>query len=402
MLIGRPELSSCTGIIQYRVHVDVSGERKTLWYRLSNEFAGMVSDRSDAALAALLIPAMMTGEDIRIEGTVSERLFFNLSGPVQKVLRLILPLLRPVTIIPADVRPAEQSGEGVAAGFSGGIDSFCLLADHYFANVPAGFKVTHLLFNNVGSHGFDHDESTRHLFHKRYNRLKPVAERLGLPFVAIDSNVDSFYQRTPFVESPTIRNASVALLLQTGFRRFLLASCVHYPDVHVRPGVYMAETDTILLPLLSTETLDMVSTGSQYTRVEKTLKVAGIEESYRFLDVCTEDSRTTNCSSCYKCKRTMLALEIAGQLERYSGVFDLDTYREVRDRYIEEVLGGREDRPYSQELAAFIRERGFQIPFLSRFHARTRLSYVTGPVGRAAGMPWKIAGRIQRRVLKRR
>lgn len=402
MIISRPELSLQDGTIRYLVHIELSGERSTLWYSLSQEFAGLVSDRSDAALAALLIPAMMAGEDIRIGGTVSERLFFNLSGPFQKVLKLILPSLHLITIIPSEVQPAHGTGTGVAAGFSGGIDSFCLLADHYFAPVPEGFRVTHLLFNNVGSHGFDHEANSRHLFHKRCNRLKPVAERLGLPFVVIDSNVDSFYNGTPFIETPTIRNASVALLLQKGFRRFLLAACVHYPDVHVRPGVYMAEIDTIILPLLSTETLDMVSAGSQYTRVEKTLKVAGIEESYRFLDVCTADSRTTNCSTCNKCKRTMLALEVAGALGRYEAVFDLEAYRKIRDRYIEEVLRYNIDPPYSQELAAFIRERGFETPFLSRFGVRTRLSSLTGRVRQAAGIPWNCAGTMKRRILRRR
>ena len=163
----------------------------------------------------------------------------------------------------------------------------------------------------------------------------------------------------------------------------------------------MYRSDTIALPLLSPETLDMVSSGSQYTRVEKTLKVAGIEESYRFLDVCTADSRITNCSSCFKCKRTMLTLEIAGALGRYSEVFDLDTYKKIRNLYIEEVLSGREDRPYSQELISFIRVTGFKIPFLSRFRARTRLLYITSQLRQTANMPLKIAGKIKRRYLKR-
>jgi hypothetical protein len=401
MIISRPELSSQGGNLQYRVHVDVSGESKTLWYSLSEEFAGLVSDRSDAALAALLIPAMVLAEDIRIEGTVSEKLYFNLSGPYQKVLKLIIPSLHLITIIPSEVQPAHQAGDGVAAGFSAGIDSFCVLADHYFADVPKGFRITHLLFSNVGSHGPDDKESSRHLFHKRFNRIKPVTERIGLPFIAIDSNVDSFYNALNFQQTHTIRNASVALLLQKGIKRFLYASGAHYSDTCIRPASDMYRSDTIALPLLSTETLDMVSSGSQYTRVEKTLKVAGIEESYRFLDVCTADSRITNCSSCFKCKRTILTLEIAGALGRYSEVFDLDTYKKIRNLYIEEVLSGREDRPYSQELISFIRVTGFKIPFLSRFRARTRLLYITSQLRQTANMPLKIAGKIKRRYLKR-
>ena len=389
MIIGRPELSIRGGNLQYQAHVEISGERKILWYSLGEEFAGLVSDRSDAALAALLIPAMVLGEDIHIGGTVSERLFFNLSGPCQNVLKLIIPSLHLITIIPSDVQPAQGAGDGVAAGFSAGIDSFCLLADHYFADVPKGFRITHLLFNNVGSHGPDEKESSRRLFHKRYNRIKPVAERIGLPFIAIDSNMDSFYNKLDFQQTHTIRNASVALLLQRGIKRFFYASSTHYARACVCHAKDISRGDTILLPLLSTETLDMVSSGSQYTRVEKTLKVAGIEESYGYLDVCTADSQITNCSSCYKCKRTMLTLEIAGVLGRYAEVFDLGTYKRIRDLYIEEVLSGKTDPPFSQQLASFIDERGFEIPILSRFRARSRLLYITSKVRQMAKMPLK-------------
>ena len=396
MIISRPELSSHDGNLQYRVHVDISGERKTLWYSLTEEFTGLVSDRSDAALAALLIPAMILGEDISIEGTVSEKLFFNLSGPLQNVLKLIIPSLQLITIIPSDVQPAHETGKGVAVGFSAGIDSFCVLADHFFADVPKGFRITHLLFSNVGSHGPDEEESSRHLFHKRYNRIKPVAERIGLPFIAIDSNVDSFYNGLNFQKTHTIRNASVALLLQRGIKRFLYASSTPYSRACVCPANDISRGDTIILPLISTETLDMVSSGSQYSRIEKTLKVAGIEESYKSLDVCTADSRITNCSSCYKCKRTMLTLEIAGALGRYADVFDLDTYRGIRDLYIEEVLSGKEDRPFSEQLISFIRERGFKIPFLSRFRVRTRLLYITSRVRQASKTPLNLAGKLKR------
>ncbi|MEM9246786.1 MAG: hypothetical protein AAGA67_13760, partial [Cyanobacteria bacterium P01_F01_bin.153] len=51
----------------------------------------LVSDRADGALAALLFPAMARGEDIHIEGTLSERLYYNLSGRCQALLRSLDP-----------------------------------------------------------------------------------------------------------------------------------------------------------------------------------------------------------------------------------------------------------------------------------------------------------------------
>jgi hypothetical protein len=398
MIVSKPELISQGGYLQYQVHVHFSGKPKTLWYSIREEFADLVSDRSDAPLLALLIPAMSLGEDIHIEGIISEKLFYNLSGPYQKVLKVIIPSLHIINIIPSDVRPAPNIGKGVAMGFSAGIDSFCVLADHHYSEVSKGFKVTHLLFNNVGSHGPD-EKKSRHLFHKRYNRLKPITEQIRLPFIAVDSNLDSFYSGLDFEQTHTPRNASVALLLQNGFKRFLYASSYHYSYARVKPEDTMAHSDTITLPLISTEALDMISSGSQYTRVEKTLKVAGIEESHRSLDVCTEESpHMINCSACFKCMRTMLTLEIAGKLERYANVFDLDTYKKNRDLYIEEVLQSKD--PLLWEIANFIKTSGFHVPLSSRFYLRRRLFFITTSVKRSANIPMRIARKIKREYLK--
>jgi len=394
MIINKPELTHRNGYIQYCVQVRFLGERKALWYRLSEEYADLVSDRSDAPLVALLIPAMLRGEDIHLEGTISEKLFYNLSGPFQKVLKLIIPSLHFITIIPSEVQPALSRGEGVATGFSAGIDSFCVLADHHYADVPKGFKITHLFFNNVGSHG-PGENGNRRLFQKRYARIRPTTEKIGLPFIAIDTNMDSFYQGLDFQLTHTLRNASVALLLQRGIKRFLYASAYHYPNVFIGPSYEMAYSDTITLPLLSTETLDLISAGSEYTRVEKTLKVAKIADSYQTLDVCTEeDARTKiNCSTCFKCKRTMLTLEIVGELDQYRDVFDLDTYWRIRELYIAEVLCSKD--PLLREIASFIKISGFKVPLSSRLYAYTRLFLIAKRIKRVIRMPYKMARKIR-------
>ena len=95
---------------------------------------------------------METGEDIQVAGTVSERLYYNLTRPAQAVLQEVLPSLHHIDIHPEDVKPASEEASGVATGFSSGIDSFAVLADHYYADkVPSNFRLTHLLYNNVGS-----------------------------------------------------------------------------------------------------------------------------------------------------------------------------------------------------------------------------------------------------------
>lgn len=401
MIISKPELFFKSGCLHYQVPIYYSGKTEILWFSLKEKYADLVSYRSDAPLVALLIPAMAQGEDIRIEGTVSEKLFYNLSGPYQTILKLIIPSLHLVKIIPSEVRPAYCSGEGVAMGFSGGIDSFSVFADHHYSEVTKGFQVTHLLFNNVGSHGPD-GEKSRRLFHRRYNRLKPLTDKLGLPFIAIDSNVDSFYHGFTFEQTVIPRNVSVTLLLQRGLKRYLYASDYHYKNTMAGPIDNMSTINPVALPLLSIETLDLVSSGSQYTRVEKTIRVAEIEDSYQFLDVCTnEDPQIINCSTCYKCMRTMLTLEVAGKLECYSNVFDLDTYRKNRDFYIEEVLQSN-DSYLLKEITDFINEIGFDVPLSSRLFLRTKQAYFVSTLKNATNIPMGVVSKIKQELMNNR
>lgn len=164
-----------------------------------------------------------------------------------------------------------NSASGVAIGFSGGIDSYCALADHYYSDIPERFKITHLLFNNVGSHGTDGER----LFRKRFERLAPSAERIGLPLLMINSNLDSFMPKNlGFQKTHTMRNASVAHLLQGGIGRYMYTSTYKYSDMFIGPTYDTAYSDLATLPLLSTDTLDAFSVGSEYSRVQKTLRVA--------------------------------------------------------------------------------------------------------------------------------
>jgi hypothetical protein len=129
----------------------------------------------------------------------------------------------------------------------------------------------------------------------------------------------------------------------------------------------MAHSDSVSLPLLSTEVVGVFSAGSEYTRLEKTLRVADIEDSYQTLDVCVQEEKAGNCSTCWKCMRTLLTLEIAGLLDRYKHSFDLQAYRSHHERYIAEVLKSRHD-PMLRDVVSFAKKRGFEFPLTARWY----------------------------------
>lgn len=248
--------------------------------------------------------------------------------------------------------------------FSGGIDSFCNLYDHYYNPLtPPGLRITHFNFNNVGSNGEWDPVQARMLFHTRYSRLKAFPASLGMDFIQVDSNLNNILQMN-FEQAYTPRNVSVPLLFQKLFKRFYLASAHEYRDVYVGPAPDPGYHDPIALPLLSTETLECVVTGSQYTRPQKTAIVAEMEAARHYLDVCVsmESNAARNCGRCFKCARTLLTLELLGKIHHFTKVFDMAAWKEVRTRRIIKTLWQRKNT-YHAEILEHAELSNYQFPW---------------------------------------
>ena len=85
------------------------------------------------------------------------------------------------------------------------------------------------------------------------------------------------------------------------------------------------------------------------------LDLPGVE---RWLNVCWFDHpEGRNCSRCPKCRRTMLTLEVVGELERFSGAFDLEIWQRDRSVYLKQLYGPRVGA-FEREIVELARERG--------------------------------------------
>ncbi|MGD1939202.1 MAG: hypothetical protein ACFCA4_16865 [Cyanophyceae cyanobacterium] len=370
MKISRPTLIQQDSAIVYQAKVESSLGSQPLWFSFPPQYRDLVSDRADGALVAMLLPAMILGEDVSIDGPLSERLYYNLSGRAQGLLTTLLPQLNRVKIHAEHLDPALRSPDtegGVATGFSGGVDSFCALADHlprYNPDVVPSRALTHLLYNNVGSHG----SGGEGLFRDRYRTLENTAKDFGLPFVSINSNIGVFYEGFSFEKSHTLRNTAAALVLQRGISAFLYASAFDYSRIQAQPGCSMGSIDPMLLPLLGTETFEAIAVGSEYTRAEKISRLTTVPETYTTLDVCASSKQAGNCCQCAKCLWALVALEATGKLDKYSGQFNLDRYYQIRDRYLPEILLGK--HLFSQELLNFAESQGYAFPAKARLLAK--------------------------------
>lgn len=375
MTIYPPALTQENDSIKVSFKVTQGDSDRTLWYSLPKEHEGMISHSCDAALIALLVPAMEEGVDIHVEGEISGKLWHNLMLSFQHVVYHVMPYLKKVNISANSLSSASNGGKAVIAGFSGGIDSFSVLHDYHYADIPAHLKLTHLLFNNVGSHG----KGGEQLFNARHKRLVPVAEKLGLPIIKVNSNVSEFYtsKKLAFNHTDIVRNASVALLFQGGASKFICASSYAYGNLYVGKSEYMASCDALVLPLLSTESLEAFAAGNEYTRVEKVAQAAQLPDSYSSLDVCVSGKHNgtpTNCSKCRKCNLTLITLDILGALENYSKVFDLDVYRKNKNSFQRKFL--LERRFLAREITEFGLNENFKFPFFTLQCARVKHGFL--------------------------
>ncbi len=332
--ISHATIQRRAGRVELAWRVDGLNQRE-LRFTVASGYEGFLDDGYEAAVVALLIPAMQVGKNIEVDGPLSGRLLWGLSRGVIPILRTQMPELSRIEVIPVGERSTVQRVErAVATGLSNGVDSLTTCLDHLSdPSVPTSLRVTHFLFNDVGSHG--DSGNTESLRDRRLAGVSATAEELGVPLIYVESNVSDFYS-LPFLATHTLLNVAVPMALQRGVRRFLYSSGSDFGEISVRSIADIGLADPLLLQFLSTEWLDLVPVGNEYTRVEKVLKIADFELATRRLDVCLRSGH--NCGICRKCVQVLLILEANDTLERFEHLFDLDAYRRVRSRNVSWIV----------------------------------------------------------------
>ena len=315
------------------------GQPRELWYSLPAALKDwFITGRSDGFVVGLLHQAMERNEDIVTADPMSSRLWHGLQNIYIPMMTQAFPGLHPIKIIPASLTNEVKPARGVATGFSGGIDSFAAVVRHFARETSPDHRVTHFLFHNVGSHGDKSAGDDRRLFRQRYEIVQPFAREAGIPTVPVDSNL-AYVFPINFLTMHHALNTSVLLVLQNQFHRYFYASTYQYADCGVAYTDDIARFDPFAFHLFSTETLDCISTGGEMSRVEKTRLVATYEPSHRFLNVCVNPAfEGRNCSDCFKCRRTMLTLELLGLDHLYHRVFDFKKFAGVRRQYLKSII----------------------------------------------------------------
>jgi hypothetical protein len=365
MIIFPPELQLHENLARVSARFIADGKEGSLWFEVDKKFADyLVTDRIDAFLVGLLPLAMRLGEDIELRHPVSQRTYFNIDQNLTSIINFAFPDYKVISITPkgfAEPIPA-RNGRIAATGLSCGIDSLFTVIKNSSSDVPGGYKITHGIFTNVGSHGQTDAPEGMTRFQGRLRNARGCAEELGLELILIDSNMEQVLSGlTDYDRTLTFRNAAAVLVLERLICRYLHSSGITYEYMRVkRKGKDSAAYEPMTLPCLCTDSLEFILFGGRCSRTKKTALVADFEPSYRWLNVCA--IQANNCGHCIKCMRTMLTLDILGKLDHYRQVFEMKGYEEDKYRYLAYVLATRKIKNQHRDIAALIAKVDYHPP----------------------------------------
>ncbi len=289
------------------VDVDGPGGASTITFRLPAGVEG--ASGGDAALAATLLPAMRTGQDLTIDAPVSPELqrgaeqIQTVFRTWDRALRLRDPWYQRIEVRTAPAGSAapaagRPTGRGTASFFTGGVDSFHTV----IANRD---QLDALIY----VYGFDVPLDDRPLRAEVGARLQAAAADLGLPLIEIESDLQAFGDRNGvgWNDYHGAALATVALLLAPQFSRVLV------PATHTYAHLEGLGSHPLLDPLWSSDDVAIIHDGADATRVDKIRRIATAPAARNHLRVCWENrGGAYNCGQCEKCIRTGVAIRIAG------------------------------------------------------------------------------------------
>ncbi len=248
-------------------------------------------------LAAVLLPCMKTGENIYVDGPVSEQFLANTNEIMKLLIKWQVGLSR-IKIRVKETTVDTFKPRYTGSFFTAGVDSFYT----YLRNKnKKTTKISHLII----VHGFDVPLSNKPFFNKVKTTVEKVAAEEKVHAVVLETNLGEIIEKRlvwDFAHGGAL--AAVALFLRKQMKNMLIPGAVRNDQLF--PYGTHPELDV----LWSTETLKVKSDGGEHDRMGKvTSLVSKSPLALKYLRVCTQNLEGKyNCSRCYKCLMTMIYL----------------------------------------------------------------------------------------------
>lgn len=316
---------------------DNNVEKKVYFGGVQEEYKDfLLWERSDAFVFGLLSYAMRSGQDITCEAPVSEELLYNLRQYLIPLVTKYGNNLYPVKIY-ADMENDRLPCAGyVGASASCGVDSFNTIHNQLHSEYES-MNITHLCLNDVGAYNECYGTSDKQRFIKkyRYQRGEEMARELGLPIIKTESNFAIEFPQNHLLTN-TYSSMFAVLCMRKAWRVYYYSSAFHDIGLFSLFNNESKDTsyyDLLSLSCISTDGLKVYSEGGDRTRLGKVMSIVEFEPAKKYLHVCI--NKEQNCGICEKCKRTLLCIDIAGKLEEFRNVFDIEYYKAHRRDYLE-------------------------------------------------------------------
>ena len=368
-------------LLKANIKNEIFGSDFQLWFAVDKLYGEyLCDDRADAFLLAVLMAAMKSHQDIRIQAPVSRKLLFNINNTLQPLFTKMIPKSCCIRIEAQGGYCSTLQGRAVGCGCSLGVDSLSSLYKHLEENVVDGYRVSHLALFNSGQLGYMDKERNEQAFRRAVESIIPFANEINLPIVAVNTNLNELFVKAGFKTALCRILVSIIccpLALQKLFGKYVFASSYSIEDFKISQKD-QGYTEAVVAPLLSTESTEIILSGAVMTRVEKTDYIRKNPLTKKYLDVCwaeqlassachqvkwLTDKTKKNCGWCDKCLRTLFTMELLGEdIREYEEIFDLKKYYAHKEEFIKTVLLKRNENAFYREIYNLMMEKKFEIP----------------------------------------
>ena len=303
ILVANPRSERFAGGL--RVVAQVNGE--DLWFESDS---AEIAASPEAFATALLVPALHADAQLVVDAPLDPLWREN----VEQICRQFHEWWNYSSRAPL-VATTRTSGElspsaATVQCFSGGCDSF-------YSLLCGGHDSTALLL----VHGFDIPDFDSKRFSHARRSAETVAAAVGKRLIAVRTNLrrHSAFRLATWERTHGGALAAVGHLLVPQFGRLIIPSSYTYADPTPWGSHWMVDK------FWASSGMAIQYDDATLYRLDKLKQMASEPLVRNHLRVCYEEPVLQgNCSRCDKCVRTMLQLEILGELANYP-VFDRDT-----------------------------------------------------------------------------
>ena len=258
----------------------------------------------EAGVPLAILAAMRTGNDLRVEGALSETFLQGVKRYIE-IFAQAFSDFKPIKIFATNTynaAPSDSPSNRRASFFSGGVDSFYTL-----------FKGVGDITDIIYIHGFDvslDDLARRAAIDKMANE---VATELGVTYRSVESNMGKVLQDFGSwpVHAHGLALIAVARMMAGTLNEVRIPSS--FSIAEQKPWGSWLLTD----PLFADERMQIVHDACEADRMDKVKSLARESLFLRHVRVCWERmDGMSNCCQCEKCLRTMTSLSIIGALQQ--------------------------------------------------------------------------------------